>query len=750
MVLATDLDGTFLGGSESERAELYQLVIDYGIKLIYVTGRGLETVEPLLLNPHYPAPDFVVGDVGATVVDGRSRQAIQPLQEEIGSLWPGTFDVLKAFEDFPSLVRQRVPQERRCSFILSDLKILPDLEGRSAELGCELVFSALKYIDILPRGVSKGSTLKRLIDLKKLSQLPILVAGDTLNDLSMYSQGYQGVVVGNADQDLQQATAKIKNVFPAVREGAGGILEAIRHFDLIKTKSAAKRIRFQSAKKSERSSLIVAYHRLPFEERKEKGRLVLKPPKSPNGIIPTLLGLFREGRPGMWVAWCQRESRGVQESLSLPAGTEDLKSLQLSPVALTKKDVDLFYKIFSKEALWPIIFSFPERAVFREEHWEHFCEINQIFAQKVAQEAEEGATVWIHDYNLWMVPATLRALRPDLNICFFHHTAFPSADIFCILPWRRQIIGSLLQCDYVGFHIPAYADNFAQVVRSHVSTEVIKKELSAPRFATYGCALGVDSYPSVLQIEGSQLHIGVHPVGVDADFITRSVQRPESKRRVDEIRNQFSDQKMILSVERLDYVKGPLEKLHAYEKFLEMNPDWHARVSLVNICTPPAPEMLVYHEVRQQVDEIVGRINGRFGSISWTPVVHLYRSVSFDDLLCYYAAADVAWVTPLRDGLNLVAKEFVVAQSAIHGDGVLILSEFAGAAVELFGSLWVNPYDPKNMQDMLERALKLSPIERKSRLKRMAAIVKAHTMREWSDEFLGEAEKSRAKSLQAS
>jgi glucosylglycerol-phosphate synthase len=741
MILATDLDGTFLDGSDEHRQELYHLVSSLSLDLIFVTGRGIETTLPLLNDPLYPKPRFIIGDVGATVVDGQTLEPIQPIQEDIFQSWPGTHEVLKALEEIPDLIRQTVPQERRCSFISHNPQHLSEILKITNRLGCSVTFSAGRYIDILPKGVSKGDTLSRLLELFDMDADRVLTAGDTLNDLSMFQLGLKGVVVGGSELDLISATKNTKDIYHAKERGAGGILEGIRHFRLLQNKPKPKPL---AKVKSGDSELVVVYHRPPYEEVEVNGERTLRPPKSPNGIIPTLLGLFREGQPGAWVAWCQRESRATPPNLPKRIDPQRYPNLDLAPISLTKEDVDLFYKIFSKEAFWPIIFSFPSRVIVNQSHWQHFCAINKLFAERTAKEASTGATVWIHDYNLWMVPVYLRALRPDLTICFFHHTAFPAPDIFNILPWRRDIISSLLQCDYIGFHIPSYAENFANVVRSNGPMKTIERTDSAPRFYTYGCALGIEEFTSTIEANNRVIKLGVHPVGIDLELIEAILAKPENQRKIEMIQKEYEGKMVILSVERLDYVKGPLEKLAAFETFLETHPQFHEKVVFVNICTPPAPEIDVYQEVREQVDQTVGRINGRFSKLGWHPLVYLFRSVSFDEVLCYYAASRVAWITPLRDGLNLVAKEFIAAKTFSDKDGVLILSEFAGAAVELFGAVLTNPYDPKDMVDALVKALEMPLIERRSRLRRLASIVRANDIHHWSSGFLNAVQAERS------
>lgn len=734
-VLATDLDGTLLAGTQDARRRIREL-FSGGLpsaKLIYITGRGLETIIPLLSDSTLPRPDYIIADVGATVVHG-DLTPVDPLHHEIAARWPGTQVVLQALNDFPQLNRQTIPQERRCSFFVSEGGITPALRAAVEALGCELLFSAGRYLDVLPRGVGKGPTLRRLAEAEGFDVQSIVVAGDTLNDLSMFEAGFHGVVVGGAEPALVERARKLPRVHIANAEGCGGILEGLSRFGILTESSPAARRR--SAERGN-AELVMVYHRLPFDESIENGVTTRKRPKSPNGILPTLLGFFAGERKGSWVAWSQQASRTPEGfERHVPVDEKRYPNLRAARVPLTADDVDSFYKKFSKEAFWPIIFSFPDKAEFQQARWEHFLDVNRVFAEQTAREAAEGALVWIHDYNLWMVPAFLRPLRPDLRIAFFHHTAFPASDVFNIIPWRREIIGSLLQCDYVGFHIPRYVENFVDAARSYAPVDIVGSAPCAPRFLTYGCALGVDTMTSRIEVAGRQVGLGAHPVGIDVALVEQLTTKAAVKRKTARIEQLLGGAKGILSLERLDYVKGSLEKLLAFERLLETHPDQVGQVTLLNVVTPAAPGMEVYENLRTEVDRIVGRINGRFSTLEWTPVRYFYRSLPYEDVVAHYAACDVAWITPLRDGLNLVAKEFVATKHALGKAGVLILSEFAGAAVELHGALLTNPYDIASMVRTLHQALTMAKDEAEYRTQRMAAIVAENDVAHWGDEFL--------------
>lgn len=273
-------------------------------------------------------------------------------------------------------------------------------------------------------------------------------------------------------------------------------------------------------------------------------------------------------------------------------------------------------------------------------------------------------------------------------------------------------------------------------MRSYAPTEIIDTSPCAPRFLTYGCALGVDTATAAIEVAGRRVRLGAHPVGIDCDQIDRLLQKDSVRRKIDSIRAELGGRSAILSLERLDYVKGSLEKLLAFETLLEKHPELIGKVVLLNFVTPAAPEMEIYKSLRVKVDQMVGRINGRFSTIDWTQVRYFYRSLPYEDMLAYYAVADVAWITPLREGLNLVAKEYVATQGSVGGNGALVLSEFASAAVELHGALLTNPYDAASMEQALHLALTLAADDRAYRMSRLSAVVRANDVRSWDDGFL--------------
>lgn len=738
MLLATDLDGTFLGGRQTDRLKLYRLIREQEkIRLLFVTGRGIESVMPLLDNPIIPNPDFIICDVGATVLNGQTLEPVQPIQSKIEKLWPGALAIRKRMRKIKGLRLQPVSQERRCSYFYDESTDIETVKKIADEMGLDILLSAGKFLDILPKDINKGTTLQELVKLVDFPADAILVAGDTLNDRSLYDTPYKGVVVGAAEPALLRYTYGMSNVLQAKSNGAGGILESLNHFPEFHDYVRSGETTAQSETQGD-TQLLLMYHRFPYETKEINGTNQKVAPKSPNGIIPSLLGFFSNGRSGAWIAWEEVRNK-TQPHADHYIDEEKYPNLIASAIGLTKKEIDIFYKLFSKEAFWPVIFSFADKVKFNHSHWEQYLEVNRLFAEKAALEADKNATVWIHEYNLWMVPGLLRQLRPDVKIGFFHHTSFPPADIFNIIPWRREIIGSMLQCDYIGFHIPRYVENFMDVVKSHTPVTIRSRQSCADRFLTYSCALGVDMMTREIEAGGRTIRLGAHPVGINMKNIKQIFEQPSTQEQISKMKNQTRGKKIILSVERLDYVKGPLEKINAFQIFLEQNPQLHGKVELINICTPPAAGMKIYDKVLTELEQAIGKINGKYARLDWVPIHFFFRSVPFEEVITYYAVADVAWITPLRDGLNLVAKEYIGVQGLKpEADGVLIISEFAGASVELSYAIRTNPYDIRDMVQGLEQALKLNYTEKKLRLQRLFEQVNHYDIENWGKSFMME------------
>lgn len=477
------------------------------------------------------------------------------------------------------------------------------------------------------------------------------------------------------------------------------------------------------------SDLVIVYHREPYEEVEIGGKTVLRENKSPNGIVPTLKSFFGRADHGAWIAWKLAEDPSNPDFERIVEIEDSHGTYSVSRLPMTAEDVKSFYHVTSKEAFWPILHSFKERYNYDPVDWPTFRRVNWAFAEAAAAEAAEGAVVWVHDYNLWLVPGYLRRLRPDVRISFFHHTPFPSADMFNLLPWRKEIAESLLACDVVGFHIPRYAANFVSVARSLFDVTVARRDPVHPDFISEGTGLTERSLPSVIEYEGREVRISAAPVGVDVNYIASRADSAETRARVEDIRRWLDGNKLIVSVGRTDYTKGGVQQLESYERLLEQNPELRGKVQLMHVSVSANRNMTIYENIQTEIEQVAGRINGRFGTLEWQPVSLMSRAIPFDELVAYYRAADVAWITPLADGMNLVCKEYVAART--DGDGALVLSEFAGAAVELGSAIITNPYSHRSMDRAILQALEMGEAERRERMAELRRTVRKYDIASW-------------------
>ena len=483
-----------------------------------------------------------------------------------------------------------------------------------------------------------------------------------------------------------------------------------------------------------KSPFIILYHRTPFDEsRNQEGKRIWVDQKSPNGIIPTLRNLFRTSSDGTWIAWRRSESPSDLETerieMSNPA------TFTLCRIPLSDEQISSFYHITSKECFWPILHTFPTYFNVNNANWEIFEVVNRCFADAACAEAAEGATVWVHDYNLWLAPGFIREKRPDLKIAFFHHTPFPSNDVFAILPWREQILESLLCCDVVGFHIPRYTENFARAATTLVGARRGPKQPVDQKFITVGTALAEGSVTDHLNHGGRQIQLLSSPVGTSPDVIQKLCwSAPVESHGEMIVQDTKKGRKLILSASRVDYTKGNEELLLAFERLLERRSDPHGEVVLMLACVAATSGMKIYEETQRSIEEMAGRINGRFSQIDWVPVRFSTRRIPYEEMVAWFCHADICWITPLRDGLNLVAKEYAAARR--NRGGVLVLSEFTGASVVLEGAVLTNPYSNHRMDEAIESAIEMPEDEQRQRMEHMSGAVEAYTVRDWADEQL--------------
>ncbi len=456
------------------------------------------------------------------------------------------------------------------------------------------------------------------------------------------------------------------------------------------------------------SRVLIVSARLPVSlARDEHGSVVLQPSV---GGLATGLKPLHESSGSWWIGWpgVTRESTLWAEAEVAPV----LEAARLIPVDLSAPEEDEFYGDVANGVLWPLFHYLTEQIPLTVGGWDGYEAINARFADAVAAAYQPGDIIWVHDYQLALLPAMLRHRCPGARIGFFLHIPFPAPDVFGILPQRAALLEGIFGADVIGVHTHAYVRNLLEAAR---------------RF------LGLKPALERVRIGDREVHVGVYPMGVDAAGLSERASRPEIRDAAEEIRPPDGPA-LLLGIDRLDYTKGIPRRLLAFEQLLARHPDLREHVRLVQVAVPSRTRVQAYQRFRAQVDRLVGRINGRFSTPTWTPVSYLYRSIPDGELLALFRAADVMLVTPVRDGMNLVAKEFVAARS--DGDGVLVLSEFTGASDELAGALRINPYDVPGSAEAYHAALSMPEQERARRMHLLRARVLAHNSRRWADEFL--------------
>jgi trehalose 6-phosphate synthase/phosphatase len=449
--------------------------------------------------------------------------------------------------------------------------------------------------------------------------------------------------------------------------------------------------------------LVVVSNRLPVISALQRGRTRLE--RAPGGLVSALDPALR-ARGGRWIGWPGgklRDTEAVGE-FARDAGYE------IVPVALSAREVRGFYLGFANGTLWPLLHSFPTRIELDREDWLTYEIVNRRFAAAAAAATSDSDLVWIHDYQLMRVGSHLRRARPAARIAFFLHVPFPHFDLFRILPWDRELLRGLLACDLVGFHCAGYAANFIDCAERLLGSRV-------------------DRVAGKIEHGERTVSVGVFPLGIDTARFAKLAEGAPDRTTL--------DPRIVLGVDRLDYTKGLPEKILAFERLLELHPEHHEHVVLLQIAEPSRDELPEYQRLKRQVDELVGRVNGRFSTSRWTPIQYLRRSVPPDELARLYRDADVALVTPLRDGMNLVAKEYVASQT--REPGVLILSRLAGAAEAMQEAIHVNPYNMDAVAVALDEALKMDVAERAERMRALQLRERRHDVHAWLARFLEKA-----------
>lgn len=438
--------------------------------------------------------------------------------------------------------------------------------------------------------------------------------------------------------------------------------------------------------------------------------------KSSGGLVAALDGV-RDRMDMLLVGWpgcpCPKGDRGTALRDSLE------KDYGCIPVFLSQRDIKTYYHGFSNRSLWPLLHYMTLYVRHDEVWWESYRRVNELFAETILEAASPGDLIWVHDYHLMLLPALLRARAPEMRVGFFLHTPFPSYEVFRCHPHRAELLRGVLGSDLVGFHTYGYMRHFRS---------------SAMRI------LGYDAEINQIRQEDRHTQLGVFPIGINAPAFSAEMESRAYARRHTTLAAAHHNRRLILSVERLDYTKGIARRLMAIDRFLDKYPDMRDEVSFLFVAVPSREEVPEYQELRESVESMVGRINGKHATVENTPIHFLHNSIPFTDLCALYALADVALVTPLIDGMNLVAKEYIACQK--EEEGVLILSEFAGAANELFDALTVNPFDIDDVADRIREALDMPAVERRRRMQAMRRRVVKFDARRWAGDFIHALEKT--------
>jgi alpha,alpha-trehalose-phosphate synthase [UDP-forming] len=456
---------------------------------------------------------------------------------------------------------------------------------------------------------------------------------------------------------------------------------------------------------------LIVSNRLPYNVHREGDRVVFT--RGVGGLVTALDPILRL-TGGLWIGWTGSYDE-LPDTVEVGGAEDSPKRYGLGLVPLTRREVEGYYLGHSNKSLWPLFHFFQEHCEFHRQHWETYRAVNRKFADVILREYREGDLIWIHDYHLLLVPSMIREALPDARIGFFLHIPFPPEEIFLIEPRARELIEGILGADLVGFHTGSYVRNFIDAVGAATTN----------RFRRSGRSILVGD---------RAVTVGSYPISIASETFEEMAKSEEAERRVKELREYYNAEIIALGVDRLDYTKGILERLQAIELMLENYPEHQGKFTFIQISAPSRTKVDAYQEMRERIEQMVGRINGRFGGKGCIPIDYRYEGYSQEELVAHYRASDMALVTPLRDGMNLVAKEYVA--SRFDESGVLLLSRFAGAFHELGDAVIVNPYDPQSMAEAIHRAIVMSPDEKRRRMRRLRDVVHRNEIYWWLERYL--------------
>ncbi len=458
-----------------------------------------------------------------------------------------------------------------------------------------------------------------------------------------------------------------------------------------------------------KQKFIVVSNRLPVSISKVDGKLTYTPS---SGGLATAMSSLDNGEQ-LWIGWPGIASDDLTPADKTAIIRKLTKDYGCYPVFLSRDQVQNFYEGYANDTLWPLFHYFQSFAKYDDTYWQAYREVNKLFAKAVQKQADELATVWIHDYHLMLLPQMLRACLPLTSIGFFLHIPFPSYEIFRLLPERKEILEGLLGADLVGFHTYDYA--------RHFTSSVLRIS-------------GHESHHGTVRLDGRMVQVDAFPIGIDYKKFVEAASSSTVAEEIERLDIHYKGQQIILSVDRLDYSKGIANRLEAFERLLRDSPEYHKRVSLVMVAVPSRTEVDTYRELRDYIEQTVSRINGLYASVDWTPISYQFKNLPFEQVVALYAKADVALVTPLRDGMNLVAKEYVASKQ--NRNGVLVLSEMTGAMDELPEALRINPNDTASIVQAIHKALAMPAEEQRKRLKNMQRRLKQYSVQRWASDFI--------------
>lgn len=452
---------------------------------------------------------------------------------------------------------------------------------------------------------------------------------------------------------------------------------------------------------------IIVSNRLPLSAERKNGEVVFK---ASSGGLATGLGCIFSQKDNIWIGWPGTEITDLDEQELMVGQLEEKK---MCPVFLDRQQIEHFYEGFSNGVLWPAFHYFPQHISYDNTFWDAYVEVNEKFCEAILEQADPEDTIWIHDYHLLLLPQMVKKALPNATIAFFQHIPFPSYEIFRMLPWREELLAGMCGADLVGFH--TYDD------MRHFMSAVSR-------------VLGYSNEKGFIRAEGHLVNVDAFPMGIDYEKYAASAKHPDTQKIIAQYKSVLGNQKLLLSIDRLDYSKGILQRLKAFDLFLQENRDQWEKVSLIMIVVPSREQVKEYAELKEEIDTLVGRINSNYSTFNWVPIHYFYRSFPLEELSAFYSMADVGLVTPLRDGMNLVCKEYVASKG--DKQGVLILSEMAGASKELQDAILVNPNDVQEVAAAIGQALTMEVEDQVRHMSAMQDSLRKYDVFQWVKVFM--------------